>query len=251
MAKHLRKIIVLSVLLFNFGILEAAKAIAITTDTEFDGLQPFHYNTSTCEECGLYIRPQSGIPWDARVLAFVNALETEKQTLMSLYSASSQDYNLLAHMAMGILGRESNFFQSGRYQLKETFPWLVRGLKIVEAKVKNKNLSPNSRGPTQIKTVPDLIAQHYQIQSEELANPESAAVATMGFLIEALTELRNRAKNNNLDFITPETYVDYLPYIYFGQSKAISNRTATPEKNLYVRSMKNHMKKFELFEVHF
>ena len=249
MAKRLRKIIILSVLFLNFGLIEVATAA--TSATEFDGLHPFRYSTSSCDDCGLYIRPQSEILWDARVLAFVNALETEKQTLMSLYGVSSKDYNLLAHMAVGILGRESNFFQSGRYQLKETFPWLVRGLKIVEAKVKNKNLSPNSRGPTQIKTVPDIIAQHYQIQSEELANPESAAVATMGFLIEALSELKTRAKNNNLDFITPETYVDYLPYIYFGQGKAISNRTATPEKNLYVRSMKNHMKKFELFEVHF
>jgi hypothetical protein len=71
----------------------------------------------------------------------------------------------------------------------------------------------------------------------------------MGYLIEALGELKQRARNNNLKMITDDTYVDYLPYLYFVGAKKLVNRTATPDKNIYVKNMKKFMKKVSVSEI--
>jgi hypothetical protein len=97
--------------------------------------------------------------------------------------------------------------------------------------------------------VPEKIAKAYGIVPGNLKVPENAALATMGFLIEALQELKNRARKGQLEFITPDTYVDYLPYIYFGRAKALMNRTARPDQNSYVRDMKKYMGWVDLYEV--
>lgn len=217
----------------------------------FDGLQEWSWGKSHCLDCGIYFKVKDEAQFDDRVLTFKESLEKEKATLLQLYSSDPQEYNLLAWMALGILGRESNFYESGRYKIKEAFPLVIRGAKIVKAELKGGNVSANSRGPTQIKKIPERIAWHYNIKPQDLHDPHNAAVATMGFLIEALEELKNRARNNSLEFITRETYVDYLPYIYFGKSRSLTERTATPEANLYVKEMKAHMRKFEVYEVYF
>jgi hypothetical protein len=70
----------------------------------------------------------------------------------------------------------------------------------------------------------------------------------MGYLIEALKDLKYISSLNNFVHINPETYADYLPYIYFGSRKALIAKTATPEKNLYVKDMKRYMRFLELYE---
>jgi hypothetical protein len=179
----------------------------------------------------------------AKVIAFLNALSSHKAELRALYRVSGAEYNLLAHMAVGILGRESQFFQSRRYMVKENLPWAVHLTKVIQIYLEGSDrpVSPNSRGPTQIKIVPAKIADYYGITENDLFLPENAAVATMGFLIEALAELKRRVVVNHLDFVTPETYVDYLPYIYFGATRLLISGQATPERNIYVRDMKRYM----------
>ena len=217
----------------------------------FDGLVPWQWQQSRCQDCGIYIKikPEFAVQLDPRVEQFIAALENQKRPLVDLYGIDPQEYNLLAWMSIGILGRESSFFEGIRYQIKELAPPLVRIAKKVEALRDGKKISENSRGPTQIKKVPSLIQYAYGIEVEDLVEPDKAAVATMGFLIEALAELKQRAKNNGRAEITPDKYVDYLPYIYFGQAQKISNGQAQPNKNAYIQEMKAHMKKFEIFEV--
>lgn len=228
-------------------------ALQYSTAQAFDGMSEWTWQQSQCQHCGIYFETDKAaeLELDDRALAFKKALQDEKQTILDLYQSDPQEYNLLAWMALGILGNESNFYTSGRYKIKEALPWMVTGAKIAKSKLTGGKVSSNSRGPTQIKNIPDLIESHYQITAEDLENPRYAAVTTVAFLIEALEELKQRKINNNLVQVEPATYVDFLPYIYFGKARSLVNRTATPEKNIYVQNMKKHMQKFKPFEVYF
>lgn len=217
---------------------------------EQNGYHPWEWMKSEdCSNCEVFYLPEQPQVRTEKVELFMHALSAHKTDLMALYHVSSNEYNLLGHMAIGILGRESEFFTSTRYQVKEAFPSLVHLTKIIHAYLEgHKEASVNSRGPTQIKVVPALIEQNYGITTDNLYVPENAAVATMGYLIEALAQLKKRVIVDHLDFIEPENYEDYLPYIYFGQSKALVNRTATPDTNLYVQTMKKYMSWVDVYE---
>lgn len=214
------------------------------------GYQPWEWQKSNCSNCELYIQSLHPDLRTEKVQLFIQALSLHKSELQMLYKIHGAEYNLLAHMAVGILGRESEFFKSFRYQLKETAPGLVRLAKILRYIFSDSNasLTDNSRGPTQIKIVPYAIARAYGIDADHLYIPDNAAIATMGFLIESLGELKRRVGKNKLDFVTPATYVDYLPYIYFGSTRALIKKTATPDKNLYVKDMKKYMQWVALYE---
>ncbi len=212
--------------------------------------QPWQWLQSDCNRCELYILRNHPDLQTEKVAAFTLALKTHKFEIMELYKIHGAEYNLLAHMAIGILGRESLFFTSTRYKIKETFPWAISMLKVLRHYLNPGSRSPdnNSRGPTQIKIVPTKIAETYKVTAETLYQPENAAVATMGFLIEALRELKQRARNNQLEFVVPQTYADYLPYIYFGKTRALFDGTATPDQNIYIQDMRKYMSWVELYE---
>lgn len=212
------------------------------------GYKSWSWMQSDCMDCNIVFlseRPELHTP---KVQAFIRALENSKSEIVAMYHSDPQEYNLLAQMAIGILGRESKFFESRRYRIKEDYPTLVSVVKAVQAYLNGRSASASSRGPTQIKVVPERIENRYGITPDNLWVPENAARATMGFLIEALAELKQRARNNKWDFVTPETYADYLPYIYFGAVGQLRNRTATPATNLYVREMKGYMGWLEMYE---
>ncbi len=211
---------------------------------------PWTWQKSECKDCGINFRMSTQDYKDnPKMVEFLQALSTEKHNILKLYNSDPQEYNLLAHMAVGILGNESTYFKSMRYKVKRNTQLPIQWAKDLKAWFGDYEASPNSKGPTQIKKVPDRIEQFYNITEKNLWNPKYAAVSTMAFLIEALVELKQRAKNNNLEMITPETYVDYLPYIYFGGSKKLVNRTATPDTNIYVKNMKKNMKKVSVLEI--
>lgn len=211
---------------------------------------PWVWQKSTCHNCEIKFRVSSeDFKKNPRMVSFLSALATEKQNILKVYGTDPQEYNLLAHMAVGILGNESTFFKSWRYKVKSNSQIAIAWSKGIKAWFGGYEASPNSKGPTQIKRVPDRIEQYYNITEKNLWEPKYAAVSTMGFLIEALAELKQRAKNNDLEFITPATYVDYLPYIYFGGAKKLINRTATPDTNIYVKNMKLHMKRAQIIEI--
>ena len=179
----------------------------------------------------------------AEVQEFIHTLESEKAALQKLYAIDGQEYNLLAQMAIGILGRESLFFTSERFHLKEDYQWLVDLAKYVEGKD-----SANSRGPTQIKKVPDPVIRFYGINVNDLWEPRAAAVTTMGFLIESLAELKVLSSHYQLQFINEGTYSDYLPYIYIGETKKLISGQAQPAKNAYIIAMKKYMSWVQLRE---
>ena len=231
-----------AVALFNEQVLGAPG------DLQAQGYEKWQWLRSTCDNCEIALAAKSPELDSAKVQAFMRALSDNKSELQSIYGIHGAEYTLLAHMAVGILGRESKFFQSARYQLKEEFPWAVYFGKVMRSYATGAKIDPNSRGPTQIKSIPTKIAEFYHFTSDELDVPENAAVATMGFLIEALAELKSRAASHRLAFITPATYVDYLPYIYFGATKSLVAGKARPESNAYVQNMKTYMEWVDVYE---
>lgn len=213
------------------------------------GFQPWTWQSSNCQNCELQITPIDASEFNHDVYIFIHGLTSRKTELLDLYQSNGQDYNLLAHMAVGILGQESQFFQSERYKIKESLPALVTLAKRIRSFGRDdKDITVNSRGPTQIKVIPQKIAERYNIKPSDLRDPEKAAIATMGFLIESLKELRTRIRVHKLDYINESNLVDYLPYIYFGASGRLAKRTATPETNIYVKEMKRYMSYFKIYE---
>lgn len=215
---------------------------------EANDYHPWTWKTSDCVDCPIYFLTGNEQLESEDVRVFIHTLEARKGEIIRLYRIHGQEYNLLAHMAVGILGRESQFFTSRRYRLKETFPGLVRVAKAFKAYMDGSKAGLSSRGPTQIKTVPGKIAEFYGVTPDSLYKPENAAVATVGFLVEILQELKRRVVVNDLEFVNDTNYVDYLPYLYFGSHRMLIQGKATPERNIYVQDMKKYMSWVLLYE---
>lgn len=214
------------------------------------GFTKWTWQQSDCPDCPIQFiikNPELRTP---KVESFVLALSSRKSEILEIYpEVSGEEYNLLAHMALGILGRESKFFQSRRYHIKESFPWAVELAKSIRSLWSDKANTSNSRGPTQIKKIPERLAEFYNMKTDELGAPDNAAIATMGFLIESLKELKQRIHNGRLAHeINASNYIDYLPYVYFGGTRQLIKGTAEPHRNLYVKEMKTHMAEFDLYQ---
>jgi hypothetical protein len=213
------------------------------------GYRPWKWLESDCMDCALQIVVLNPEIQTVKVKAFIQAISDRKQELTLLYGIHGAEYNLLAHIAVGIMGRESKFYTHWKYRLKEMSPRSVEMVKVINFYLgRSERIDPNSRGPTQIKYIPETIARTYGIEPDDLRQPDFAAIATMGYLIEALATLKRLKDKYDLEMVTPETYADYLPYLYFGRASALRNKTATPENNLYVKAMKNYMSWVELYE---
>lgn len=189
---------------------------------------------------------------------FVETLSKEKANLMRLYGLSNREYNRLAAMSFGILGRETHFGTNFKYYMKERAQPLIWLKKAWDEQTLTPEL--NSRGLTQIKKIPDRIMDFYGIKNaKQLREPDIAAVATVGFLAQSLAYTKHRANLKDLDFINDENIYDYVFYVYFGslrqlvkpefnaQGKQI-NETATPETNVYMNSVKTYLKGLVLLE---
>ncbi len=164
---------------------------------------------------------------------FVTALQLERVALKKIYNLSDNTYFELSRLTLGILEVETFFGRSPKYHLKENLPEVVSLLKWV---LRGKQ-TPNSRGLTQIKIVPEAIARYYGVKKEDLADPYVAAIATMGYLAEALPWLRNLQRKYNPDSMNPENFYDHLIYIYSGRVIQILQNTSTPERNIYISRM--------------
>lgn len=172
---------------------------------------------------------------------YVKTLEQEKTTLMSLLNLENDEYNMLAEFAFGVLAPETKFGTSWKYKLKENAPLLVAILKG-----NGFDTSKNSNGPTQIKRIPDIVSEHYQIEKGDLSQPESAAITTLAFSADLLRELRNMAHRHPA--ITEENLQEYLYYLYQGRRKEISKGTATPDQNISIRKIREAISYLTIIE---
>lgn len=174
------------------------------------------------------------------VAEFISTVAREKNTLMGLMKLEDDEYNLLAQLAFGIMVPETNNGKSWKYHLKEKAPWLVALLKG-----NGLNADQNSRGPTQIKKIPQAVVDHYGFTKDELHNPRVAAITTVAFCAELLRDLRAIAH------LHPEIHEDnlhfYLYYLYQGRRQAIRDGSATPDRNINVRKIFQQIERFPLY----
>lgn len=168
---------------------------------------------------------------DHFVQSYAQALQDEKTTLMGLLNIEDDEYNMLAEFAFGVMSPESNFGKNWKYRLKELAP-------VAIALIKGNGLdtNDNSRGPTQIKRIPQVIIEKYQMEKSDLKDPKSAAIATLAFSADLLKDLRNISWQH--PSVTEENIQDYLYYLYQGRRWEIRNATATPDKNASIRKIK-------------
>lgn len=199
-------------------------------------LKSYNYSPVSIERTKIQFRRD---PRNDFLNRYMKALEDEKAKLMSLTGIEDDEYNSYAELALGILAPETQNGESLKYTLKEMAPWLVSLLKG-----NGFDTNENSRGPTQIKKIPQIIIDHYQLDKSDLAEPENAAITTLVFVAELARDLRNIAhlhpKVNEFNLI------EYIYYLYQGRRSAITKATATPEQSLNIKKILSQANRYPL-----
>lgn len=192
-----------------------------------------------------FVSPQWGTPLysDVRFLVkkddlapefvgpYLKSLEDNKLNLMRIFYLSDDEYNRLALLAFAVAAQESEFGQSFKYRVKENAQVGVTLIKRFQAWRDGHDYDgKNSRGPTQIKRVPEKLKKYYRIDERNLNNPRIAAIATLAFLAQTYNEMLTRAKDREkFHFINEESIYDYTLYGYFGGLRRVLRRAALPK----------------------
>lgn len=180
------------------------------------------------------------------------ALCDYKTDLCKDLKIDNDTYNELAILALGIAEQETKFGHplSGLkkfkpYYLKENCQGLVNFMKSFK-----NNKSYNSRGLTQmkIKTYTDenvkKLFKKYEITSDKLGEGEASAIATMvvlgSILKNELPALKSKMEQQGV------TKAEALLYCWQNKKSEIRNGTATPDKNIYIRNVKEYIEKYEV-----
>lgn len=206
----------------------------VRIDKSYSPLQVYYNGNNTDAE------------YNGNVLNYVNSISANKQALQKRFNLSSDEYNRLAELAVGIAQQESKYGTSDRYKLKGNIPdWAIR-------LAKGGGNPARSRGLTQIKINGDNkemrnIYSQLGVNENTIERPEMSAIATMARLAYMYnTEVKGRnfkgANNSNVD-----TY-DALLYKYMGRNSELKNRTATPSKNNYINNVKRYSLEFGFLE---
>ncbi len=187
-------------------------------------------------------------------VAMAKTLANKKEELMKKLSVDNDTYNMLAKVALGIAGQETNFGSAWAgakkgtpYWMKEGATWIINFGKWVKG-----NNSYNSRGMTQmkIKSYTDenvkALINEYGITEENLKNGNKCAVATMIILAHMykneLPALKGHIDNLNL------SQEDALLYCWNNKKSEIKNKTATPDKSRYLVNAHNYMNDFQFYQ---
>lgn len=181
--------------------------------------------------------------YDNNRKAYANTLTNNKKLIQDLFNLSSDEYNRLAELALGIAEQESKFGTSKRYNLKQGI-----GSPIINMIRGNAR----SRGMTQIKMRTDnkQMQDYYTsqgIDEESINNAEQSAMATIGRLAGMYRDEVRGRKFIGADGveISPE---EALLYKWNGHNEQLKNNTATPEQNIYIQNVKKYANDFEMYE---
>jgi hypothetical protein len=166
---------------------------------------------------------------------FTKALCEHKVDLSNKLHLDNDTYNNLAQLAVGIAGQETDFGRSTKYWVKEKMPWTVSVGKFFSG-----NKSVNSRGYTQMKVDAyndDVKKQlkEYGITSDNVNQPDKSALATVialgNMYKNELPSIKAIMNSKNI------TMQEALLYLWQGKKEEIVQKTATPDKNLYIKSV--------------
>ena len=180
---------------------------------------------------------------------FSQSIVNNKKNIQNKFGLTSYEYNQLAELALGIAEQESKYGTSLRYDIKNTMPdWVIQ----LGKRITRGNTDAKSRGITQIKMEDDnkemqKIYKNLGITTENIENIDKAALATIARLAYMYNnEVRGRnfkdAYGNKLD------PYHALLYKYSGKHKELTNKTATPLKNIYIRNVNKYSRNFDMYE---
>lgn len=188
--------------------------------------------------------------YDNNRKAYALAIVNNKKALQQRFDLTSDEYNRLAELALGIAEQESKFGTSDRYKTKNLIPdWMMDTVKYIS----RGNSGARSRGYTQIKTQSDneelrKIYEDLGIDDDSINLADKSAIATIARLAYMYNnEVRGRnfqtADGNNLD------PYHALMYKWLGKNDELKNKTATPSKNIYIRNVNKYSRNFDMYDI--
>jgi hypothetical protein len=183
--------------------------------------------------------------YDTNRKNFAQSIVNNKKQLQKEFGLTSDEYNHLAELALGLAEQESKFGTAYRYSMKQR---LGEGM-IQLIKGTNHAIS---RGYTQIKNKGDnkelqAIYSKLGIDNNSIKTAGGSAIATIARLAHMYnTEVKGRTFTNQ-EGITINPYHALL-YKWNGHNEQLTNHTATPENNVYIRNVNNYSRRFNLYE---
>lgn len=188
--------------------------------------------------------------YDNNRRAYALAIVNNKKALQQRFDLTSDEYNRLAELALGIAEQESKFGTSDRYKAKDLIPdWMMDTVKYIS----RGNSGARSRGYTQIKNESDnkelrKIYNELGIDDNSIKSADKSAIATIARLAYIYNnEVRGRnfktADGNNLN------PYHALMYKWLGKNNELKNKTATPNKNIYIRNVNKYSRNFDMYDI--
>ena len=176
--------------------------------------------------------------YDNNRKSYAQAIVNNKRELQRRFNLTSDEYNNLAELALGIAEQESKFGTSDRYELKSYVPDFALNLAKY---ITRGHAGARSRGYTQIKIKGDNtglqeIYKDLNINEDNINNADKSAIATIARLAYMYnTEVKGRnfktAEGNDLN------PYNALMYKWLGKNNELRNQTATPNRNVYIRNV--------------
>lgn len=209
---------------------------------------------------------------------YVQSLVNNKRAIQQQFGLTSDEYNRLVDLALGIGQQESKFGTARSYKLKQLAGDIGVNLgKGLKSKLKTNpvktilsltnlgsvaktlydsyntgNKQARSRGITQLKLKGDNeeLSQIYNklgINENSINNIDKAALATISRLAYMYnTEVKGRKYLGEND-VSINPY-EALLYKWNGHNEELLNHTATPELNNYIRNVNQAARMFDLYE---
>lgn len=181
---------------------------------------------------------------------YAQAIVNNKRELQKRFNLTSDEYNRLAELALGLAEQESKFGTSTKYKIKENTPDAM--LDIAKYVIR-RNKGAISRGYTQIKNKSDNkelqeIYKELNIDDDNIYNADKSAIATIARLAYMYN---NEVKGRNFKTAEGNDLNPYhaLMYKWLGKNNELRNQTATPNKNVYIRNVNQYSRNFDMYDM--
>lgn len=188
--------------------------------------------------------------YDDNRKSYAQAIVNNKRELQKRFNLTSDEYNNLAELALGIAEQESKFGTADRYKLKSYVPDFALDLSKY---VTRGHAGARSRGYTQIKIKGDNtglqeIYKALNINEDNINNADKSAIATIARLAYMYN---NEVKGRNFKTAKGNDLNPYhaLMYKWLGKNNELRNQTATPNKNVYIRNVNQYSRNFDMYDM--
>ena len=180
---------------------------------------------------------------------FAQVLVNSKRDIQQRFNLSSDEYNRLVDLALGMAEQESKFGTSDKYKYKDWIPdWLLNTAKYIS---RGKS-GARSRGLTQIKIGGDNkemqdLYKAYGVTEDNITDVDKSALAT---IIRLANMYNTEVKGRNFTTSDGTQISPYhaLMYKWLGKNNELINKTATPDKNIYIRNVGKYSRNFNMYE---